>query len=259
MTARIPHGNAKGVTLALLLGSMLLAEGLLADGALAAEKTVAIKGKVQGGDTLINPVWAEANDAKNHRYTFRARSTSAGKQQRPTGYLPRELCLAVLTKSGTATARTTPAIDGVSGGRTTPVTLVVADGQTLQFINHDPFPHKLFDIGQGGLGPEETKVGGSRSWKAPKPGVYEIHDQLAPSVRTWVVVEPRVVQTAYPRMNGEYVIRDIEPGAYELQAFFMGKPVGKGLAIEVKPGNEEQEIREPLVVSESQKSAEESK
>jgi len=254
MSERTRNVNARGLMVAFLLGSMALAPSASAEG-----KKLAIKGKVQGGETLINPVWAEANDAKNHRYTFRTRSTSAGKQQRPTAYLPRELCVAVLAKEGNGPGRGTPVSVGISGGRTTPVTVVVADGQSVQFINHDPFSHKLFDTGQGGLGPEETKPGSSRSWKAPKPGVYEIRDQLAPSVRSWVVVESRVVQTAYPRTNGEYLVRDLEPGSYDLQGFFMGKPVGKAVTIEVKPGTDEQEIRDPLVVSEPKKSDEESK
>ncbi len=254
MSLRIRNRNAFGVFLAVLLGGLLLPENASAEG-----KKVAIKGKIQGGESLINPVWAEAADAKNHRYTFRARSMSVGKQQRPTAYLPRELCLAVLSKEGPGAGRGTPFMVGVSGGRTSPVTLVIPDAQAVQFINHDPFAHKLFDTGKGGFGPEEMKAGGSRSWKAPNAGVYEIRDQLAPSVRTWVVVEPRVVQTAYPQINGEYVIRDLEPGTYDLQGFFMGKPVGKALSIEVKSGQGEQEIREPLVVAEPEKSREESK
>lgn len=227
--------------------------------ALAQPKKVAIKGKVQGGETLLNPVWVEASDAKSHRYTFRTRSTSAGKQQRPTAYLPRELCIAVLRKEGAAETRGTPVTVGVSGGRTTPVTIVVPEGQPLQFVNHDPFSHRLLDVSSGGLGPEETKAGGNRTWKPPKAAVFEVRDQLAPSLRSWVVVEPRTIASGYPKRSGEFVVRDLEPGAYDLQAYFMGKPVGKALAIDVKVGAEEQEIRDPLVVAEPKKADEEGK
>jgi hypothetical protein len=220
----------------------------------AEEKKLAIKGKIQGGETLLNPVWVEASSAEKHRYTFRTRSTSVGKRaQRQTAYLPKELCIAVLRTEGSAAARGTPAMVGVSGGRTTPVTLVVAEGQAVQFINYDPFSHKLYDTSQGGLGPEETKGGASRSWKPPKAGVYELRDQLFPSVRSWVVVEPRVVQTGYPSLGGDFLVSNLEPGKYDLQGFFMGKPVGKSLPIEVIVGAEEQQIHEPLVVAEAKK------
>lgn len=241
------------VAVALLVGA-----GWPAIGGAQAKK-VAIKGSVQGGDFLLNPVWVEANDPKNHRYSFRTRSTSAGKQQRPTAYLPKELCVAVLKKEGASEAVGTPLTIGVSGGRTTPVTVVVQEGRPVQFINHDPFPHKLYDVGSGGLGPEETRSGGNRTWKPPKPGVYEIRDQLAPSVRAWVVVEPRVVQFGHPRISGEYVVRDLEPGNYDLQGYFMGKPVGKSLSIEVRSTGDEQEIRDPLVVADEKSSGNEGK
>jgi len=238
---------------------VLLAAACFSPAAGAQARKFAIKGKVQGGETLLNPVWVEANDAKNHRYTFRARSSSAGKQQRPTAYLPRELCVAVLKKDGPAPGIGTPLTIGVSGGRTTPVTVVVPEGQPIQFINHDPFSHRLFDTGPGGLGPEETKAGGNRTWKPPKPGVYEIREQLTPSLRSWVVVEPRAVQFGHPRYNGEFVVRGLEPGLYDLQGFFMGKPVGKSLPIEVRTSGDEQELREPLIVSEPKKADEEAK
>ncbi|MBM4374916.1 MAG: hypothetical protein FJ095_07510 [Deltaproteobacteria bacterium] len=246
---RLAAVASRSMALALVAGA-----ALAPDAALAQAKKVALKGKVQGGETLLNPVWVEANDAKSHRYTFRTRSTSAGKQQRPTSYLPRELCVALLRRDGAAESRGTPVTVGVSGGRTTPVTIVVPEGQPLQFVNHDPFSHRLLDVSSGGLGPEETKAGGNRTWKPPKAGVFELRDQLAPSLRSWVVVESRTIASSYPKLNGAFVIRDLEPGAYDLQAYFMGKPVGKALPVDVKVGVEEQEVRDPLVVSEPKKS-----
>jgi hypothetical protein len=217
----------------------------------AQDKKAAIKGKIQGGDTLLNQVLVEASDPSKHRYTFRIRSTSSGEQaKRPTAHLPKELCIAALKKEGAGAPRGAPVMMGVSGGRTSPVTVVVAEGQAIQFVNHDPFPHKLFDTSGGGLGPEEMKPGASRSWKPPKAGSYEIRDKLFPSVRSWIVVEPRTAQVAFPTLAGDYLMRDLEAGQYELVGYFMGKPTGKPLAIEVKAGKDEQEIKEPLSVGE---------
>ncbi len=216
------------------------------------EKKVGVKGHIQGGDTLLNPVWNEAKDPKSHRYSFRTPSTSVGKQaKRLTAHLPKELCIAALHKEGGGTPRGTPVPVGVSGGRTSPVTLVVSEGTPVQFINYDPFPHRLFDSGKdGGFGPEDMKPGGSRTWKPPKSGTFEIRDALFPSVRSWVVVEPRTAQTTYPTLAGDYAVHDLDPGAYEFQAYFMGKAVGKPLSFDVKKAPDEQEIRDPLVVGE---------
>jgi hypothetical protein len=237
-----------------LLGLLALGGGESAS--VAAEKKVAAKGRSKGGDLLLNPVWVDAAKPENHRYSmFRTRSTSVGEQaKRLTAYLPKELCIAALKKEGNGGTRATIVV-GVSGGRTSPVTLVVAEGQTIQFVNHDPFPHKLYDVGKdGGLPQEETKAGATRTWKPAKSGTIEIRDALFPSVRSWVVVEPKVAATGYPNVGGDYVVRDLEPGSYELVAYFAGARTGKPLDLEVKAaGGDEQDVREPLVVAEAKK------
>jgi hypothetical protein len=212
---------------------------------------VTLKGRVVGGDSLLNPVWNEAKEPGSHRYTFREPSTTVAESaRRLTAYLPKELCVAVL-KPGPVPASGAPAPMHVSGGRTTPVTIVIPEGQKIQFINHDPFAHKLFDPGKGGLGPEEMPPNGQRAWQPPKAGVYELRDKSFPSVRSWIVVEPRVAAIGFPTLGGELTLRDLEPGSYELQAFFGGKAIGKALAIKIDEGPEIQQLREPLVVGEA--------
>jgi hypothetical protein len=140
----------------------------------------------------------------------------------------------------------------VAGGRTSPVTLVVAPGQQIQFENGDPFSHKLYVVGADskGFAPIETGSAKSRTWTPPGPGKYEIRDQMAPSVRSWVVVEPHVVNVGYPDRKGDFQI-DLDPGAYTLRGYFNGEPVGAELAINVTPVPVEQPLRAPLVVGES--------
>ncbi len=219
---------------------------------------VTATGRVVGGETLLNPVWTEAKDSKSHRYTFRTPSTTVGKQaKRLTAYLPKELCIVALTTSGKASPVGKPIQIGVSGGRTTPVTTVVTVGQNIQFVNHDPFPHKLYDVGKvaNGLGSEETKPTSQRIWKPPKVGVYEIRDKYFPSVRSWIVVEPRAVTMGFVNFKKEYSIGDLTPGQYELQGYFSGKPVGKPLKIELRGAPEVQPIRDPLVVGTPKKAS----
>src|SRR5262249_25691465 len=147
------------------------------------------KGKTVGTAKLMNPVWAEAKDPKNNRYTFREPSATVRPDVRNlTGFLPKELCIAALAAEKGAPLKV-PLRMIVAGGRTTPVTLVVAEGQTIQFENHDPFPHKIYEVsGKGGLGPAEMAPTKSRSWTAPSVGKWEIRDQTSPSIRAWVVV-----------------------------------------------------------------------
>jgi hypothetical protein len=217
---------------------------------------VAVKGRLAGGEYLLNPIWNAAKDPKGHRYTFRAPSATVGRDAKTlTAYLPKELCIAALA-AGKADPQPTPVQIHVSGGRTTPVTVVVAEGQNVQFINDDPFPHKLYDTGkaQGGLGAEETRPATQRTWKPPAKGVYEIRDAYFPSIRAWIVVEPRAAATGYPTLLNpkEFVVSGLFPGSYTLQAYFMGKPTGKPMPVEVT-GAELQPLGQVLTVAEKPK------
>ncbi|WP_437875846.1 hypothetical protein [Sorangium sp. So ce513] len=215
----------------------------------AALAAVTIKGRATGMPKLLNPVWNEAKDPKANRYTFREPSPTVRADVRTlVGYAPKELCVAALGEKGAP--QKTPRSIVIAGGRTTPVTLVVAEGQQLQFENRDPFPHKLYDVGNKGLQPVELGAAKTRAWTPPGPGKYEIRDQLAPSIRSWIVVEPRAVAVAYPDSKGNFAI-ELEAGKYTLQGYFNGEPVGKPLEVVAKPNPDEQFIREALVVGAS--------
>jgi hypothetical protein len=219
--------------------------------ALAAPGPVTVKGKTTGTAKLLNPVWEEARDPNLHRYTFREPSATVPVPVRAlTAFLPKELCVAALV-DGDGKALKAPLRVVVAGGRTSPVTLVVASGQQLQFENQDPFAHKLYVVGADskGFAPVETAASKSRGWTPPGPGKYEIRDQLAPSVRSWIVVEPHVVNVGYPDRKGDFQI-DLEPGTYKLHAYFKGEPIGTELPITVTPAPVEQPLKAPLVVSE---------
>lgn len=214
--------------------------------------SITVKGRLTVvGGPLLNPVWEEAAEEESHRYTFRAPSTTVSAQARVlSAYLPKELCIVALAE-GAAQPQATPIPVHVSGGRTTPVTLVVAEGQNVQFINDDPFPHKLYDKDgvTGGLAPEEMAEKKQRTWKPPKAGVYEIRDQLFPSVRSWIVVEPRAAAFAHPTSKNEFSLAGLAEGKYELRAYFNGKPTdGDPLKLEVRDAPDVQELRDPLVV-----------
>src|SRR5262249_26835666 len=101
----------------------LLGLSLVPGVALAA---VTVKGQTAGTAKLMNPVWNEAKDPKNNRYTFREPSATVRPDVRNlTGFLPKELCIAALSEKGAPLK--VPLRMIVAGGRTTPVTLVVAE------------------------------------------------------------------------------------------------------------------------------------
>ncbi len=209
------------------------------------------KGKVTGAEKLLNPIWNEAKDPNAHRYTFREPSPTVRPDVRTlTGHLPKELAVVALGEKGTPDK--VPVTVTIAGGRTTPVMIVVPEGQQIQFENRDPFPHKIYDTGGKGLGAVETATTKSRSWTPPGPGKYEIRDQMAPSLRSWVVVEPRAVKTAYPDRKGEFAI-ELEPGTYKLRGYFNGEPVGQELDVTVNQFPAEQLLKGPLVVGQAGK------
>jgi len=211
---------------------------------------VTAKGKVTGQEKLLNPAWNEAKDPNQHRYTFREPSPTV----RPdvytlSGFLPKELAIVVL--SDKAAASKTPVIVSIAGGRTSPVTIVVPQGQVIQFDNRDPFPHKIYDTGGKGLGAVETASSKNRSWTPPGPGKYEIRDEFAPSLRSWVVVEPKAQAVVYPDKKGEFTL-DVEPGPYKLRGYFNGEPVGQELDVVIAPFPQtDQPLKAPLVVGEA--------
>ncbi len=216
----------------------------------AAPAKLAIKGKIAGANKLLNGPWNEAKDPNIHRFTFREPSPTVRQDVRTlTGFLPKELCVVALGAEKSP-APTVPLRMSIGGGRTSPVTLVVAEGQQIQFDNQDPFPHKIYDTGSKGLAPVETAPYKNRSWTPPAPGKYEIRDQTTPSLRSWIVVEPRTVGVGYPDRKGDFAI-ELDPGKYKLRGYFNGEPVGAELEVTVAPGPAEQPLRAPLVVGEA--------
>lgn len=228
--------------IALALALVVAPGALLSADVLAA---VTIKGKIVNVQALLNPVWNEAKDPKANRFNFREPSATVRADVRILrAHLHKEVCVVALADEGKKVDQPLRVV--VSGGRASPVTLVVAQGQEIQLENHDPWPHQVYEVsGKGGLGDGTMAAQGTRKWTPPGPGKYEIRDRISPSVRSWVVVEPKAAAIAYPTRKGDFAI-DLEPGNYKLRAYHNGEPVGDELPIEVKPAPAEQPLALPL-------------
>ncbi|HWZ92118.1 MAG TPA: hypothetical protein VNW92_24815 [Polyangiaceae bacterium] len=204
-----------------------------------------VKGQFQGFRSLQNPVWAEAKDPKNHGYSFREPvPTVRSEFRRPFPHIPKELCVAAIA-AGPQKPQP-PVLIRIGGGRTTPVTIVVTPGTRLTFQNTDPFKHKIYGVGIKTFASSETGPGATRDWSVPEPGVFEIRDEAAPSLRMWIVSEPNVATLAYPSLKGEFSINIQEPGDYTLQAYFSGKKVGAPMPVTVT--EKDIELKAPIKV-----------
>jgi hypothetical protein len=192
-----------------------------------------VRGKLVGLEKLMNPAWAEAKDSSSHRFSWREPSPTVRAEFRNLfGYAPKEVCLAALA-STPQQPPSLPLLITVGGGRTTPVTVVVAPGTRLHFENRDPFPHRLYAVGQTSFPPGDMVAMAARDWTAPGPGKYELRDEVSPSVRSWVVVEPHVAMVAYPSTQGVFSFSQLAPGEYTIKAYFAGVPVGAPKAVAV--------------------------
>lgn len=237
--------HRRALALAGLVG--LLCYTLLSTPASAAR----LRGRVVGFKLLRNPVWTEAADPNRHLFSFREVVPTVPAEARQLyPNIPKELCIAAL--STVEQKAPPPVLIRVGGGRTTPVTIVVPPMTRLRFQNTDPFSHRLYGPKIPAFKPSETMRGGSREWTVSEPGVFEIRDEAAPSLRMWVVAEPRVATIAYPSLDGDFALNIAEPGEYEIQAYFAGKKVGEAAKFTVDQ-NDINASKAPLVVAKPEK------
>lgn len=199
----------------------------------ASAEAAKLRGRIDGFRNLLNPVWAEARDPKQHGYSFREPvATVRAEFRRLFPHAPKEICIAALAPAPQKAPP--PVLVRIGGGRTTPVTIVVPPGTRLTFQNTDPFKHRLHGVGIPTFQPADTVRGATREWSVPGAGVFEIRDDLAPSLRMWVVGDVNVAAIAYPSMKGDFALSVEEPGEYTVQAFFAGKKIGPALPVTVK-------------------------
>jgi hypothetical protein len=215
-----------------------------------------IRGKVTGHQNLTNPVWLESRDPGSHSYSFREPSpTVSASMRRLFPYIPFEICLVALASGDKG--KLPDRVVRVAGGRTSAMTLVVPPGTAIKFRNGDPIAHRLFGVNIPTFGASDMRPGAERVWTVPGPGVFEIRDELVPSVRMWVIGEPKVASVAFPNLDGAFGLEVAEAGEYTVQAYFAGQKVGNPLPAAV--GNLTQGVNligTPIVLAGAKKDAE---
>lgn len=208
-----------------------------------------VKGKVTGYDKLTPEVYAEAAKPEARRWSWREPSPSVAPQFRALSANPsRDICIAATTGANQEKQEFRMT---VTGGRVFPTTIVVTPNTSLVFKNFDPFKHRIYVTngkGERVLAAEDLQANGARTWAAQGAGQYQVRDELFPSVRTYVVVDPQVVQVAYPGRDGAFAFA-LPSGDYVLKAYFNGKPVGKTINFAAKDKGTV-ELKDPLNVGE---------
>ncbi len=250
MTApRSPRTSSPGRPFGRRIAPWLAALALVAPAAHAAK----VRGRVDGVRNLLNPVWADARDPKYHGYSFREPvPTVRAEFRRLFPHAPKEICVVALAAAPQKTPP--PVLVRVGGGRTTPVTIVVPPGTRLTFQNTDAFKHRLFGVNINTFQPADTLRAANREWSVPGPGTFEIRDELAPSLRMWVIGEPTVAAIAYPSLKGDFGLSVEEPGDYVIQAYFSGKKVGPAVPLKIETADIDLS-RAPLKVADEKAAA----
>jgi hypothetical protein len=206
-----------------------------------------VKGRIVGQEKLVADQYTEAAKFDGHHFTWREPSPTVRPDFRAlSGNPSRDLCIAALSTAGNQPPQQ-PILVKITGERTIPSTLVITPGTRLSFENRDPFPHRLYIVANSPWKAETIGPATRREWTAPaNAAFFEIRDELFPSVRSYVKVEPTVAAIAYPGRDNTFTL-DVPPGDYLLEAFFAGKQVGRSMQITVK--DKPLEMKDPFNVA----------
>jgi hypothetical protein len=228
-------------------GALLILTAFITYGASVAAGP--LKGRIVGQEKLIPDVYVEAARPDAHRFTWREPSPTVRAEFRAlSGNPSRDLCIAALGANNAPAHE--PILIRVTGGHTIPTTIVVSPGTRLSFENRDPFPHKLYVVGNPAWKAENQEPTRRREWTAPNgAGRFEFRDEAFPSVRTFVVVEPQVMDIAYPGRDGAFGM-SLPAGDFVLKAYFGGKQVGRAINVASKE-RFLVDLKEPINVGET--------
>lgn len=207
-----------------------------------------VKGKISGYEKLVPEVYAEAAKPEAKRFTWREPAPAVALQHRVLSANPsRDICIAATTSAPQEKQQFGMT---VTGGRVIPTTIVVTPNTQLAFKNYDPFKHRIYIVNGNNkvLAPEDLQPNNVRSWAPQGAGKFEIRDELFPSVRSYVIVDPQVMAVTYPGRDGSFNFA-LPAGDYVLKAFFNGHPVGRQVQLTAKDRGV-LELKEPFKLDE---------
>lgn len=115
-----------------------------------------------------------------------------------------------------------------------PHVLVVTQGDTVKFLNHDNVAHNVYSPDNEGYNLGSFKQGEDRGYTFRKAGVYSQLCSVHPEMLGWVFVGQNPYAAAVDR-NGRFAIKNVPPGSYQL-AVWNSKLKGPEKAVSVAAG-----------------------
>jgi hypothetical protein len=107
----------------------------------------------------------------------------------------------------------------IQNGALLPSTIVVQHGVALRVRNTDDFAHKLSADKLKGFDAIETSTGQSREIAMLQTGDFVISDKLAPYLKGYLHVLPKVTAIANPEADGSFKFEGVHPGNYTIKVF----------------------------------------
>ena len=190
----------------------------------AAEGEGSVRGVLAGLENLQPAQYALAAKSDSKRWAWREPSPAVSVQFLVGSALPSRDVSVVLESSEASSPPVAPLLVRITGGRMIPSTLVLAPGTRVQFKNVDPFPHRLKGSDVAQLPLADLTEGATRDWTAGASGSLDVLDDSSPGLRGYIVIAPRVVRYALPKIDGHFQLT-APPGDYTARVYFAGKPV----------------------------------
>ena len=115
-----------------------------------------------------------------------------------------------------------------------PHVLVVTQGDTVKFLNHDNVAHNVYSPDNEGYNLGSFKQEETRSYTFHKAGVYSQLCSVHPEMLGWVFVGQNPYAAAVDK-KGAFVIKNVPPGTYQL-AVWNSKLKGPEKTVSVTAG-----------------------
>lgn len=126
------------------------------------------------------------------------------------------------------------------GLKFSPLILAITQGDTVKFLNHDTVAHNVYspDGEAYNLGTFKPEQNASYTFK--KPGVYTQLCSIHPEMLAYIFVGQNPY-SAVVDAKGEYVIKDVPPGTYQLAVWNADKLKAPEKSVTVAAGQTAQE------------------
>ncbi len=126
------------------------------------------------------------------------------------------------------------------GLKFTPAILAITQGDTVKFLNHDTVAHNVYTPDGEAYNLGTFKPGQDASYTFKKTGAYSQLCSIHPEMLGYIFVGQNPY-SAVVDAKGEYVIKDVPPGTYQLAVWNADKLKAPEKSVTVTAGKTEQQ------------------